>query len=391
MLRLSRVWLVNSGEPCEILNLKCFFSQWEFKAKYHATGSDIESLPMSQLLEMASPDDKKNFDELWLGYTQTWGAPELREQIAKTYDTLKASNILCMAGAGEGIYTLMRVLLKAGDHAIVITPNYQSAETIPLEICEVTGVPLHEDNDWRMDLDELADSIRPNTRLIAINFPHNPTGTVMPPEDIKALIALCRKHDLHLFSDEVFRLVELNDEDRMPQIADIYEKGISLNVMSKAYGLPGLRIGWLASQDLEFLQSCESYKHYLSICNSGPSEQLALIALKNSEQILDRNRKILRRNIQELDRLLNDYPSLFQWNKPKGSCIGFPKYLGEDGVEDFCRSLLLDSGVLLLPSSIYRSELRETPTDNFRIGFGRIQNFDEGLSAIREHIETKYF
>jgi len=369
--------------------LERYFSKWEFTADHHMTASDMESLSLAELRNMAGEDDRASFDDLWLGYTETWGAPDLREAIAQTYEQIQAGNILCMAGAGEGIYAAMRVLLEKDDHVIVIVPNYQSAETVPLDICAVSGVRVYSQNNWRVDIDDIAAAIKPNTRLISINYPQNPTGTVMPREDLEALVALCRKHDIYLFSDEVYRGIELNDDDRMPQLTDVYEKGISLNVMSKAYGLPGLRVGWVASQDAEVLQKMETYKHYLSICNSAPSERLAIIALKNRDRILNRNRNIVRKNITVLDQFFDDFPMLFEWQRPQGGCVAFPRYTGDDGVEEFCRSLIEDSGVLLLPSSIYRSELMETPADHFRIGFGRVEVFETGIEAMRRHIENK--
>ncbi|MFT5452426.1 MAG: aspartate/methionine/tyrosine aminotransferase, partial [Enterobacterales bacterium] len=160
--------------------LEIHFSKWEFNAKYHMTASDSESMSMEDLLAMGSVEDIDNFNKLWLGYTETWGAPDLREVIASTYDSLSAENILCFAGAEEGVYTAMRVLLGRDDHAIVVVPNYQAAETIPLDICEVSGVALQADNNWFLDIDEIAAAIKPNTKLVSINFPNNPTGAIIP-------------------------------------------------------------------------------------------------------------------------------------------------------------------------------------------------------------------
>jgi aspartate/methionine/tyrosine aminotransferase len=370
--------------------LETYFSQWEFTAKHHMTASDVESMSMQDLLDMGTEEDRCSVNELWLGYTETWGAPDLRQEIAKTYDKLAPENILCMAGAGEGIYAGMRALLNKGDHVIVIVPNYQSAETVPLEICQVTGVELKHENDWQLDIDDIKAAIRPNTTLISINFPHNPTGALLSKSTLNALIEVCREHDLYLFSDEVYRGVEIDPADTMSQIADVYEKGISLNVLSKAYGLPALRVGWLASQDQEALQKIERYKHYLSICNSGPSERLAIIALKNQQKIFARNRNIIKNNLAELNQFFSNYPTLFDWQPSQGGCVAFPRYIGPDGVEQFCKSLIEESGVLLLPASLYKSELMATPVDNFRIGFGRGEIFKNGLKAMRDHIETKY-
>lgn len=376
--------------------LEVFFSKWEFAARHHMTASDVESMSLADLVAMASQEQRSAFDNLWLGYTETWGAPALREAIAGTYDTMKAQNILCHAGAGEGIYVISKILLGAGDHAIVPTPNYQSAETIPLSICDVTGVPLRSDpagnnrGGWRLDLDELKAAIRPETKLISLNFPHNPTGYVMAEGDLLELVALCRQRGIYILSDEVYRGIELDRSNRLPQIADIYEKGISLNVLSKAYGLPGLRIGWIACQDGDVLQQAERYKHFLSICNSGPSEVLGLIALQNSDMILERNRSILRRNLEQLEQLLADFPGLVDWERPLGGCVAYPRYTGRGDVEQFCKSLLEQSGILLLPASIYTSEISEAPSDRFRIGFGRDRVFTNGLAALREHLELHY-
>jgi aspartate/methionine/tyrosine aminotransferase len=366
--------------------LETYFSKWEFNAKYNLAASDIESMSLSSLLELASAEEKQKFNDLWLGYTETWGAPELREEIANTYLTLKSQNILCFSGAEEGVYTAMRVLLKPGDHAIVVVPNYQAAESIPLDICDVSGVPLHEESTWVLDIDEIANLIRPNTKLVSINFPNNPTGIIPSHENFEALIELCRKNDLYLFSDEVYRLLETNESSRIPQVADIYEKGVSLNVCSKAYGFPGLRIGWIGCQDENLLLQLERYKHYLSICNSAPSESLALIVLKNKNVILERNRKLVRSNLDRLATFLNQYPELFDWSEPDGGCIVYPKFLGSKGVENFCTRLIEEAGVLLLPSSIYQSDLLKTPNDRFRVGFGR-KDFENGLNVMKCFID----
>lgn len=379
--------------PMRDFGLEVFFSEWEFTARHHMTASDVESMSVPELLLLATPEDREAYENLWLGYTETWGAPALRAEIAATYDSMAAVNILCLAGAGEGLYAVSKVLLDASSHAIVPTPNYQSAETIPLSVCEVTGVPMRQTQikgGWRIDLDDVRAAIRPNTRLLSLNFPHNPTGMLMSRDDLEALVALCRAHGIWILSDEVYRGVELDPTDRMTQIADIYERGISLNVMSKAYGLPGLRIGWIAAQDRELLQKVERYKHYLSICNSGPSEVLAMIALKAQDHILGRNHALLSRNVVALEQLFADFPGLVDWTRPMGGCVAFPRYAGPEGGDAFCRKLLEESGVLLLPGSIYVSEVNEIPQDHFRIGFGRGKVFGEGLAAMREHFESHY-
>ncbi|WP_371223466.1 aminotransferase class I/II-fold pyridoxal phosphate-dependent enzyme [Roseovarius sp. 2305UL8-3] len=365
--------------------LETHFSKWEFKARYHMTASDAESISLRDLLAMASDEEREAFEGLWLGYTETYGAPDLRAAIADTFARQSSSDILCFAGASEGIFAANTVLLDSDSHAIVVTPNYQSHETLPIAICEATGVPLDADDNWSLDIDRIKAAIRPNTKLITINFPHNPTGAILPLERYNALIELCRHHGIYILHDEIFNGLGPSDAVHLPFIADVYERGLSLGVTSKAYGLPSLRIGWIACQDSDVLSRMERMKHYLSICNSGPSEQLAIIALRNRNKLLARNCAIVDENLPKWDAFFAQHPDLFDWTRPDGSCMGFPRYKGPEGVEAFARDLVEQSGVLFLPSTIYSSELGPTPTDRFRLGFGR-RGLDEGLAALEAHL-----
>lgn len=367
--------------------LEVFFSKWEFAAKFNLAGSDGENMTLAQLLALATPEDRAAFDGVSLGYTQTFGAPELRAEIAQTYATISPDHLLCFAGAEEGIYAAMRVLLNADDHVVVVTPNYQAAETLPLSICEASGVPLDIDRNWELDMDRLRAAIRPNTKLISINFPNNPTGKIIPRSSLDAIVDVCRSRGIWLFSDEVYRLIERDPALRLPQAVDVYERAISLNVMSKAYGLAGLRIGWLACKDRAMLVKFERYKHFLSICNSAPSEVLARIALKSRETILERNRKLVRGNIAVLNAFFADYRHLFDWREPDGGCVGFIRYKGAEGVEEFARRLVEESGVLFLPSSVYRSELGPVPENCLRVGFGH-GYVPVGVQVLREWLQV---
>jgi len=252
----------------------------------------------------------------------------------------------------------------------VITPNYQAAETVPLALCEVSGVALRADDGWALDVDAVAAALRPNTRMVSVNFPNNPTGAVPDPATWARLVRLCDERGVLLFSDEVYRGLESGPA--LPQAADLSATALSLNVMSKAYGLPGLRIGWIACRDRGLLARLEGAKHYTSICNSAPSEVLALIALRAGDRVLARNRRIIDDNLPLFDAFFARFPDLFEWARPQGGCVAYPRYLGADGVEAMCADLVEREGVLLLPASVYRSELTPTPADRFRIGVGRV-------------------
>lgn len=365
--------------------LETHFSKWEFKARYHLTASDAESISMRDLLALATAEEREEFEGLWLGYTETFGAPDLREAIASTYENREAGEVLCFAGASEGIFSANSVILDKDSHAIVVTPNYQSHETLPVAICAATGIPLDPDDGWSLDIDRVADAVRPNTKLVTINFPHNPTGAILSPDRYDALIQLCRKHGIYILHDEIFNGLGPTGTEHLPFVADIYERGLSLNVMSKSYGLPGLRIGWIACADADVIAKMERMKHYLSICSSGPSERLAKIAVNNRNKLLARNCSIVDENLPKWEAFFARYPDLFDWRRPDGSCMAFPRYTGAEGVEQFTRTLLEESGVLLLPSTIYKSELGPTPNDRFRLGYGR-KGLDEGLAALEAHV-----
>ncbi|MET9270191.1 pyridoxal phosphate-dependent aminotransferase [Kribbella sp. NPDC003557] len=365
--------------------LETYFARWEFSARYHLTASDVQTLPLSDLLALADDDGRERWESLSLGYTETRGLPALREAIAATYDQAEPDDILCFAGAEEAIYLAMRTLLDPTDHAVVLTPNYQAAETIPLSVCEVTGVALQPGDGWALDVDAIAAALRPNTKLVSVNFPNNPTGALPTPDAWSRLVRLCDERGITLFSDEVYRGLEANP---LPQATDLSGTAISLNVMSKAYGLPGLRIGWVACRDRTVLDRLERAKHYTTICNAGPSEVLALIALRARDRILERNRGIVARNLPLFGEFFGRYAGLFEFTAPDGGCVCYPRYLGPDGVEAMCQELVEQAGVLLLPASIYASELTATPTDRFRLGLGR-SGPEEALAAWSDWLEKR--
>jgi aspartate/methionine/tyrosine aminotransferase len=360
--------------------LETYFSRWEFAASHHLTASDAQTLTLGELLELADDDDRAAFQTMSFGYTETFGDPGLRQAISEMYTAVSADDVICFAGAEEALFLAMQVLLDSDDHAIVITPNYQAAETVPLSICQVTGVALDPADDWRLDLDQMMAAIRPNTKVISANFPNNPTGKVLPVAEFARLAEFCDDRGIHLFSDEVYRGLETDPTRTLPQAADLSPLALSLNVTSKALGLPGLRIGWITCRDREIRSRLERAKHYTTICNSAPSEILARIAIKARAQILGRNQAIIAANLPLFGSFFHEFEELFRWQPPDGGCVAYPQYLGADGVEDFCHRLVNEAGVLLLPASIYRSELTDTPADRFRIGVGR-SNPEPALEA----------
>ncbi len=366
-----------------VFKLEKYLAEYEFTAPYLLCCSDAESFSMQEIINMASSEDKALWDNLRLGYTESPGLPILRKQIALSlYPKLEANNILCFAGAEEGIFCALHTICNPGDNVIVLTPCYQSLLEIPkLKGSDTTTIALLEKNHWRIDLDEIKRAIKPNTKCIVINFPHNPTGQVISQQELRDLVSLCEIHDLWLFSDEVYRLLGTPKEGWAQSAAEMYPKALSLGVMSKVFGMAGLRIGWIACQDQKLLKNIEYMKHYTSICNSAPAEIISFISLKNKELILSRNNQIVAENLKLLDSFIEEYKDLFEWVRPQGGCIGFVKYKGQESIESFSERLVHQKGVLLMPASIY-----DHKSNYFRIGFGR-KNMPEALNKLEEFLK----
>lgn len=346
--------------------LERFFARYEFQAAYLLCSSDCESLSVQELLRL-EPQAQESFQSLWLGYTESQGHPELRAEIARLYEQIDPGEVLVHTGAEEAIFVFMNAALEPGDHIIVQTPCYQSLAEIARSIgCKVTPWQTREQDGWALDVAFLERQMRANTRAIVINCPHNPTGYLMDRATQRAIIEIARSHHCLLFSDEVYRGLEYDEQDRLPSACDLYERAISLGVMSKAYGLAGLRIGWIATRDWDIYERMAGYKDYLSICNSAPSEFLAGVALRHQNTLLQRNRQIIKDNLALLNEFFARYAHVFAWQPPKAGPIAFPRLLLGQGIESFCADLVQKKGVLLLPGTAYGDQER-----HFRIGFGR--------------------
>jgi aspartate/methionine/tyrosine aminotransferase len=368
--------------------LEEFLGAWEFKARYHLTASDAQSMTIAELLTLGGDAARESFLSLPLSYTETWGGRPLLEAISDTYERVDADHVLTFAGAEEALFWAMQELVGPGDHAIVTVPCYQAMETVTLATgADVSPLVMRPEKGWALDVEEVRALLRPTTRLVAVNYPHNPSGYVPGEVDFCELAALCEVNGIRLFCDEVYRGVEVDPDVTISQAADISETAVSLNVVSKSYGLPGLRVGWLACRDRGLLERLERRKHYTTICTAGPSEFLATVALRNREPIWERNRGIIAANGPLFADFFARWAADFDWEPPKGGCVCYPRYKGGD-VEDFCARLLDREGVLVLPASIYASELAETPADHFRVGLGRL-GLEQGLEAFERFMRSE--
>ncbi len=346
--------------------LERYFAAHEFSAKHLLSCSDCEPLHMTDLLAMADAETRKLWEDLKLGYTETSGHPLLREAIADMYDNIDPADILVTAPE-EGIFLLTNSLLKPGDHVVCPFPAYQSLYQLALSLgCEVTKWCPDETSGWRFEVSELERLIKTNTRLVVVNFPHNPTGYLPSKSDFDALIQMLREKQIQVLSDEMYRFLEINAADRLPSACELSDRAVSLSGLSKAFGLPGLRIGWVASRDRETLEKMRVLKDYTTICSSAPSEILAVMALRSREAIIAINRRYIDSNLEVLDRFFREYESCLTWQRPLGGSVCFPKLSQSVDSFSFCRDLVQDCGIMLTPSRVFMYGDRHV-----RIGFGR--------------------
>lgn len=363
--------------------LERYFALHEFKARYLLSASDCESLSMQELLNLADEDSLWRWRSLSLGYTESLGLPALRNEISHLYQNVSAEQILTLTPE-EGIYIAMSTLLQPGDHVVSLFPAYQSLYEIARSIgCEVTPWILHLDGTrWQLDFEALEKSLKAHTRLLVVNFPHNPSGFLAQRAEFERIIDFARANHLYIFSDEMYRLLEYDPSKRLPSIADIYEKGISLSGLSKSMAVPGLRAGWLATGDERLFRSLSYFKDYTTICSSAPSEILALAALRACDVIIQRNITLILSNLAAANQFFAEFADLFTWIPPLGGSIAFPRLDVNMPVEDFCQRILDQKDIMIVPGSIF-----DIPGNHFRLGLGR-KNFKEGLSLLADYLSA---
>jgi aspartate/methionine/tyrosine aminotransferase len=366
--------------------LERYFARWEFAVDHLLCASDVEGYPMAELLALADDETRALWDGLRLGYTESSGHPLLRREIAGLYEAIEPDDVLVFAGAEEAIFGLMNVVVEAGDHVIVTWPGYQSLhEVARANGVDVTLHELREADGWALDVDRLRAALRPTTRLVVVNAPHNPTGMLPSHAEWRALTELCAEAGVHLLCDEVYRFLEFDPADRLAAGADVLEHGISLGVMSKSFAMAGLRIGWLATRDRDLLARVAAFKDYTTICSSAPSEILALIGLRARETVLARSRGIVAANLPLLDAFFAAHDEIFQWVRPRAGSVAFPRLTIQGvSIDDFAADLVEAEGVLLLPGSRFGY-----PGDHFRIGFGR-EDMPAALERLTAYVDGRF-
>jgi aspartate/methionine/tyrosine aminotransferase len=362
-----------------------------FDIEHRFYASSSEPLKHSELIEWARENGDEELIEQFnnhaLGYAENGGSQDLRAEIANLYGAeIQAENIVVFPGAQTGMTLSAQALLHEGDHVIIVTPSYQSLEEgAKLAGAEVTRVALSPDNKWQIDIKAIEAAIKPNTKQILFNDPHNPSGSLMTLEIKKGLIALAKQYGLRIFSDEVYRLLEFDSEKRSPSFADLYDQALALGTMAKPFGAGGVCIGWVACQDLALYNKVRRAQHIYSVCFSRAGEIQAMMVLRLKEKIIGRNLEIIQENLTLLDQYFEENAELFEWVRPQASGTAFVKFNGPIDADELAAQLL-ETGILVFGPSIFDCE--ENLKQYFRIGFSR-RTMPAALEAFKKFVDER--
>lgn len=350
-----------------------------------------EPLTSDELVELSlkrgDHDIVAQYKKHSLRYTPNGGSLDLRREIAKFYGPdIEADNIIVFTGAQVALQTAAQAIIGNGDHAIVFTPGYQSTQEAPLIAGgEITRIELRPDEGWQIDPNRVAAAVQKNTKYMVINEPYNPAGTLMSRDVQQRLVEIAIENNIIILSDEVYRLLEHNEEDRLPAMADFYEHGISAVTVSKPWGGCGITIGWLALQDMDLKERITDMQYFATACPSRASEIQAIMALRASDYILERNLKIIRENVALLEQFINNYDDLFDWVKPVAGAICYIRFKGPLTSAELGEALST-AGIGIKPAWVF-SEPGTPDSGYFRAGYGESIML-KALEELEEFVEA---
>lgn len=368
-----------------------FFARYEFTTTYQLCNSDCETTTIGELLDMAGMS-LSSFAELPLGYTESLGNPALRQSIAEAYAGVELGDVIMLGSPVEGIYLVAQACLNPGDEVVVLSPAYDALINAFEYVVGAGNLRKWEfipgEGRWELDFDQLGELISPRTRMLVVNFPHNPTGYLPTRGQLEELVALAEAHDLVLFCDEMYFDLVHAGAAAIPSAAELSQRALVLSGLSKTYGLPGLRTGWLVVRDEALRQELVNWKFYTSICPPAPSEYLALAAWKVRHPLRERSLRQIEVNLEVAEAFFKRWPGLFTWLRPQAGSVALVG-VNVESVTDLAARLSEEAGVLILPGVHLGSDDR-----HMRMGFGRA-GFGEALDVfeayLRENPDFKGF
>jgi len=361
-----------------------FFARYEFNTPYQLCNSDCETLTVAELLELAGVE-LADLGRLSLGYTESQGNPQLRAALAEGYATAVADDIVVLGTPVEGIYLAARAILQPGDEVVVLTPAYDALINLFAHVVGAENVRRWSftavGDRWTLDFDALPALLTTRTRLIVVNFPHNPTGFLPSPAQLQQLMAVAAAHDCRVFYDEMYYGLVHSGTPPIPSAADIGDHVVVLSGLSKTYGLPGLRAGWLVVRDAALRDRILNWKFYTSICPPAPTEFLALAAWQVREQLRTRSIARIEANLALADQFFGRWPELFVWRRPFAGSVALVE-MNVPSVTRFAEKMAAEAGILIQPAVMLGGSDRQ-----FRMGFGR-SGFPEALQKFAAYLQA---
>lgn len=358
-----------------------WMDKYESDAKYNITDTCARPMTLKELFALAG-EDREDFVEALFekeqSYGSIYGLASLKEEIAGLYETITPDDILTQHGATGGNQHVLFSLVRPGDRVVAFSPSYQQFYSTPRALgANVTVLKLRRSNGFLPDLDELRKAAARGLRLICINNPNNPTGSLIPEDMMKEIVEIARSSGTYILCDEVYAGVSIEGA-ACPSIADLYEKGIATGSMSKAFSLAGLRLGWLATKSQEALRQFKRVRDYDLVSCGLFDEETAALALRHREKILERNRKILRHNLPILEQWVEGEKHV-SFVKPKAGTMALVYYDVDMPSSLFCHRMYYETGAFAVPGDCF-----EEPS-SFRVGYGHDgEKLAKGLEAVSE-------
>lgn len=336
-----------------------WMDEYETRCKYNLAETCIDSLTVREVIEMAGLDVEEYMRELAdtrLTYSHIGGSPELLDGIASLYsDVIKPEHIIPMHGAIGANYHILMTLINPSDNMISVMPTYQQHYSIPESIgAEVRILNLNLENHFLPDIDKLKELVDENTRVITMNSPNNPSGSLIPKDVMEQVIEVAKSVDAYVLCDEVYRGIS-EDGSYMYSVADLYEKGISVGSMSKSWSMAGVRLGWIVTRDMNLIHRCHERRDYDTISCAVIDDKLAALALANKEKIIERNREILNTNRKILDDWVNATPEVY-YQRPVAGTTALVYYKKNMPSREICDRLIKETGVLFTPGECFEME-----------------------------------
>ena len=361
--------------------LERWLTRHELHVKYDIAESGILPLTMADLLAFEPEDRRAETLErlltLPLGYSEAVGTHHLRTLLAATYHNCDPDNVLVTTGAIEANFLLFNVLLDAGDHVIAPYPAYQQLYSVPQALgCHVSRWEIRPETGFRYDVADLERLLTPQTRLIVVNTPHNPTGAMLSPEDLRRVYALAESVGAYVLCDEAYRWLTIPGGDSFaPPAFDLGPLGISVGTLSKPFGLPGLRLGWMVAPK-EIVAKCWSMRDYVSLSPGKLNDALGVLAITHKDKIVARNQAIIAANLAAAGHWIEEHDGLLSWTPPRGGLLALLRYNLDIPSLELSDKLAEEYSVMLAPGSAFGYE------GHLRIGIGQNPTvFQQGLDA----------